>query len=366
MKFSISQTEFNNALSVVLKGISSRSTLPILSGVYIETRGDSIILESTDLELSVKYQTTALIDEPGTIVAPGKLLAEIVKNLPDAAITIESQDDEINLYCDSSSYVLKGLNAEDFPNFPQVETDQEIKIPFTTFSSMVKKVSRVVSKDESRAILTGVLISYEENELSMVATDSYRLAITRVPFNNLDIEEFSAVISGSFLNDIASLPNTGEDLLLALSENQVLITYGNQVFINRRIEGNYPNYKQLLPSSFSVSVKLPVNNLVSAVRRASLLGKINTPIKLDIDAGSQNIEISSVVQDIGSSKEVLKAQIDGEDCSIAFNYSYILDGLNAISEDEVLIELQSSLKPGIFRTETEDNYLYLIMPVRLS
>ena len=159
MKFSINQSELQNALSVVLKGIATRSTLPILSGIYLDAHDDTLTLQATDLELSIQYSVSALIEETGKAVVPGKLFSEIVKNLPDAAVHVAAEDDSAVITCDTASFSIKTLDAEDFPGFPHVDVQQEVSIPFTQFASMVKRVARVVSKDESRAILTGVLIT---------------------------------------------------------------------------------------------------------------------------------------------------------------------------------------------------------------
>ena len=201
MKFSINQSELQNALSVVLKGIATRSTLPILSGIYLDAHDDTLTLQATDLELSIQYSVSALIEETGKAVVPGKLFSEIVKNLPDAAVHVAAEDDSAVITCDTASFSIKTLDAEDFPGFPHVDVQQEVSIPFTQFASMVKRVARVVSKDESRAILTGVLITLEDTTLKMVATDSYRLAITEAELPESSAEEFQAVIAGSFLQE---------------------------------------------------------------------------------------------------------------------------------------------------------------------
>ena len=184
MKFSINRTELANALSIVLKGVSTRSTLPVLSGILIEAAGDKIILQATDLELSIQYSVASLVEEEGRTVVPGKLFSEIVKNLPDAAVHVEATDEQAFVTCDTSSFSIRALNAEDFPGFPRVDVHQKIEIPFHQFSTMVKRVSRVVSKDESRAILTGVLITLEAGG-------------STYPDNPHEGEEFGYVLQGS-------------------------------------------------------------------------------------------------------------------------------------------------------------------------
>ena len=366
MKFSINQSELQNALSVVLKGIATRSTLPILSGIYLDAKGDTLTLQATDLELSIQYAVSALVEEEGRAVFPGKLFSEIVKNLPDAAVHVSCENESAVITCDTSSFSIKTLEADDFPGFPHVDVQQEISIPFSQFASMVKRVARVVSKDESRAILTGVLITLEGTLLKMVATDSYRLAITEANLPEAAAEDFQAVISGSFLQEIASMPRTDDPLKLALAENQIVVTYHDTVFINRRIEGNFPNYRQLLPDAYVTRVSLDVSHLVSGVKRTSLLGQTSSPVKFDINVASQTAQLSAMAQDVGTAQETLPCEGEGEDVEIAFNYAYVLDGLQSVNTDKVFLEVQSSLKPGIFKADEPENYLYLVMPVRIS
>lgn len=365
MKFSINKTELQNAISVVLKGVSTRSTLPVLSGILVDASSDKLTLQTTDLEVSIQYSAPALVEEEGRTVVPGKLFSEIVKNLPDAAVHVRAEDEQAFVTCDTSSFSIKALNPEDFPGFPTVDTHQRIEIPFAQFSSMVKRVSRVVSKDESRPILTGVLITLESGLLRMVATDSYRLAVTEAALES-SADDFQAVISGSFLSEIASLPKTDSPVSLALAENQIVVTCRDTVFVNRRIEGNFPNYKQLLPDACATRATIDVDHLVAGVKRASLLGSSTSPVKFDLNVASQTIQISAASQDVGSAQETLPCEIEGEDVEIAFNYAYVLEGLSAVTTDEVHLEVNSSLKPGIFRAAQPENYLYLVMPVRIS
>ncbi|WP_165052725.1 MULTISPECIES: DNA polymerase III subunit beta [unclassified Adlercreutzia] len=366
MKFSINKSELQNAISIVLKGVSTRSTLPVLSGILLDARDDKLVMQATDLELSIQYSVAALVEEEGKTVVPGKLFSEIVKNLADAAVHVEARDDQAYITCDTSSFSIKVLNHEDFPGFPSVDTHQRIEIPFAQFSSMVKRVSRVVSKDESRAILTGVLITLEAGQLRMVATDSYRLAVTEAALSDATADEFQAVIAGSFLSEIASLPKTSSPVSIALADNQIVVTCEDTVFINRRIEGNFPNYKQLLPDTYATRATLEVDRLVAGVKRASLLGSSTSPVRFDLNGASQTTQISAASQDVGSAQETLPCEIEGEDVEIAFNYSYVLEGLAAVMGDEVYLEAQSAVKPGIFRALPPENYLYLVMPVRIS
>lgn len=365
MKFSINQSELSNALSVIQKGLTQRATLPILAGVYLEATGDKLCLQTTNLEMSVQYNTPAFVEEEGKAVIPGKLLIDIVKNLPDAAVFIEGTDEGAVINCESSSFSIRTLEAEDFPAFPQVAPESKITVPFNVFSSMSRKVARAVSKDESRMIMTGVLITVEENTLRMVATDSYRLALTEHTLEG-NPEEFTAVLAGTFVSDLAGLPKTGENISLALAENQIIVEYGATTFVNRRIEGNYPNYKQLLPDTYETRCVIGRNDFIGAVKRASLLNPNGSSVRFSINNPSQTIQLTTT-QDAGSTQEILKAEIEGEDVEIGFNSHYVTEGLNAIEANNVSFELQGNRKPGIIKSLGEDeNYLYLIMPIHIE
>lgn len=365
MIFSINKTELQNALSIVQKGVSTRSTIPVLSGIFMESAADSITFQATDLELSIQYTAAALVEEPGRAVLPGKLILDIVKSLPDAAVHISVEDEVATITCDNSSFSIKGLNPIDFPSFPTVEAARRISLPFETFSSMAKRVCNVVSRDKSRAILTGVLISLEGGTVRMVATDSYRLAVTEQAQTG-DLEDFSAVIAGQFVSELASLPKTGDDILLGVAENQIVVSYHGTAFVNRLIEGNYPNYKQLLPSSHTTRAVISTSALQAAVKRAALLGQVGSSVRFSISSTTQSIQVSAVAQDVGSAHELVPAEVAGEDVEIAFNGSYVLEGLSSAQSDQVTLEVLSSLKPGILKDAGVENYLYLIMPVRLS
>lgn len=363
MKLSINQNEFLNALTVVQKGITTRSTLPVLSGVFVQAKGDEVMFQTTDLELSVQYSTSALVEEEGETVLPGKLIVDIVKNLPDAAVHLDAGEDSAVIACESSSFSIRCLNPADFPGFPKIEPEQQISVPFETFSTMARKVCRVVSKDESRAILTGVLVVVEEGTLKMVATDSYRLAVTESPIEGA-AEDFSAVIAGTFVSDLAGLPKTGGDISLALAENQIIVSYAGTVFVNRRIEGKYPNYKQLIPTSYETRCLVDRRDFAAAVKRSSLLEHTSSQVRVSVNVASQTIQLTTS-QDVGSTQDIVRAQIEGEDVEIGFNSHYVSEGLAAMESGEVALEIQGPLKPGILKGSDEERYLYLVMPVRL-
>lgn len=383
MKFSINKTELQNALTVVSKGISTRSTLPVLSGIFVSVDDDRMMLQSTDLDLSVRYSAPALVEERGCTVIPGKLFLDIIKNMPDAAIRISCEEGagDAQISCDKSAISVKTLSAEDFPGFPSVSANQTLTLPFDMFSKMVKRVSKVVSKDESRAILTGVLIETEGSLLRMVATDSYRLALTEVQADWVEVEslsnqdtavvdpaasDFTAVVGGAFLTDVAGLNASGENITIGLADNQIIVSCADTMFINRRIEGQYPNYRQLLPDEHTTRATIPVDDLNSAVKRASIMSSSTAPIKFNLAPDPVNLASITVNSaDVGSIRESIDCQIEGEEMEIAFNSSYVSEGLAMMRGEEVQFDVQSPLKPGIFHSIDSKEYLYLIMPVRI-
>ena len=364
MRFSVSQSELSNAISVVHKGVSNHSTLPILSGMLLRAEEGNLTMQATDLDSSIEYVIPALIEEEGSVVVPAKLFNEVVRSLPDSAVHVETKGTEASITCQASSFSIRTMDAVDFPGFPSVEALQQITLPFAEFSRMVKRVGRVVSKDESRAVLTGVLITVEEGRVRMVATDYYLIAITESTVEATEAE-FQGIISGAFLTNIASLSAPADEITISLSENQVMIRCGSTTFINRVIEGNYPNYKQLLPHEYATKVTFSREALLSALKRTSLLSGNAAPIKFDVSAETQSVNLYTLTQDVGAAQETVKCPVEGESLSIGFNYSYLSEGLSVIKEKEVSLEIQTPTKPGIFKAP-EDNFLYLVMPVRLS
>lgn len=365
MKFNIAKDELIDVLNVVSKGMSSRSTLPILSGILVSTEDSSVTFQTTDLEISIRHSVVADIEEHGRTVVPGRLFNDIAKALPDAAVTVQTDGDQVTISCMESSFTLSTLNAVDFPHFPEVTTNTQVVLPTTDLLGAVKRVSKAVSRDESRAILTGVFFTVEDDNLRLVATDSYRLAVADLVLKGQQYEPFQAIIPGRIFEDVAKLAAQYDRVNVGFSENQVVFTFGACTFVSRKIEGTYPNYRQLLPKDHACRIQMPVQELIACVKRVSLLAQAHTPVRFSFDAGEQSCTVSAKTQDVGASKAGMAAQIEGESMEIAFNHQYLLDGLSAIDGD-VVIELQTSLKPGILKAADDDSFLYLAMPVRLA
>lgn len=367
MKFSINQESLNEALNIVNKAVSQRSTIPALAGIKIDASENEVILRSTDLELSIQGTKPALIEEDGTVLLPAKLLVDIVSTLPDEAVNIEVKDEKAEIICGNSNFKIRTLNATDYPEFPKVETNEKVTLPYSQFSKMTKKVARMIARDDSRPILQGVNVNVAANNLELVATDAYRIAVGKAQIETDNTNEFSAVIPGSFLMDIAGLKGDIQSAVVSLSENQVVVECADYTFINRRIAGNFPNYKQLLPQNTTLKATFNNKVLAEAVRRIAVLSSVSQSLTMTLDPNSNKLALSGNAADIGSCEEAIDVSYEGasEKITISFNCSYVLDGLGCFESENISLEVIDDAKPGIFKDE-EGSTIYILLPVRIN
>jgi DNA polymerase-3 subunit beta len=278
-------------------------------------------------------------------------------------VTLSCEQEQLTIVSMDTLFTINTLNPVDFPAFPQIIPVRSLVVPAELLDSAVKKVAKAVSRDESRAVLTGIFLKAEEDLLQLVATDSYRLAVTKAKTATPSTEPMEIIVPGSVLEEVARLSDK-EEITIGESENQIIFLFGNTTFISRKIEGAYPNYEQIIPSSKEITATIETELLMNAVKRASILAQTHTPIKLSLDPTAQIITVFAQSNDVGTAEEKVPAQIDGEPMEIGFNNQYIIDGLNAVDTEEVLFEAQNSNKPGIFKTVGEEYYFYLTMPLR--
>lgn len=366
MKVSAARGDILDSLSVVNRGLSSRSTLPILSSVLLSANGDTIVLQSTDLEVSMKHSMKAKIDEEGQAVIPGKLLGDIIRSLPEAAVVIETTSkDEARIVCEQASFTVRTLHAEDFPKFPEIAPEKTVELPAGLFGAAVKQVARAASRDETRPLLTGVLISVETGTLKMVATDSYRLAVREVDLG-APVEEFEVVVPSKAVEEVPKMAGSDEILKMGISENQVVFEAGTTTYVSRRIEGRFPNYKQLIPAESETRVTVDRTELLDAVKRVSLLAQQNVPLRVSVTPEEATLTLSATTQDVGDASEAIMVQAEGKDVEIAFNASFVVEGLSVATAETMSLEITSPLKPGVFRSTGEESLTYILMPVRIG
>jgi DNA polymerase III subunit beta len=326
--------------------------------------GDEIVLQSTDLEISIKATAKANVASEGAAVIPGRLISDIVRSLPEAAVTLDATErDAMKVTCGQSSFDMKTLSPDDFPKFPEVKASESVTIPTDTLVALVRQVSKAVSRDETRPVLTGVLLVVDAGSIRMVATDSYRLAIKEMPIENAPADRIEVVVPGRAIEEIPKMAGSIESVTMGVAENQVIFEFGSTVYVSRRIEGTYPNYKQLIPKEAETTVTANREELLEAVKRVSLMAQHNAPVRLAITEST--LTLSARTQDVGEAKEDLMVKTEGADVEIAFNHAFLLDGVAAAGDEELRFEATSPLKPGVFRSP-DGSYTYLVMPVRLS
>ena len=367
MRFTVSQSSLAKALAVVSKGIATHSTIPVLGGVFMRAENGTLEMQASDLDTSIRHKIAANVEEEGSTVLSGKMLSNIVKNLTDAAVTFDGGDGTIHVTCEKSSYHLNTLNPAEFPLFPEVAMESSVELPSDTLSEMVDKVYKVTSRDSSRPILAGVLLNVDQNLVRLVATDSYRLVVCDTNVETSTLEgTFEMIIPGTVFHDVLSLPSDTQTIIIGSSANQVIFVFGNTTYVSRRIEGNFPNYRQLLPSSCQTSVKVPVADLNGALKRVSAISTSNSSVRFDVDVDGALMTLSSTSPDQGDAREQVNVEATGASNSICMNYRYVFDCVNALpSGTEVTLELQESMRPGVFKSYSKINYLYLLMPVRM-
>jgi len=363
VKINTNKQTLLTALNRVIKATASRPSVPYLSGILITATESEVSLFASDLETSVQTKIECLVEGVGKVAVTGKILLNIVSALPDTNVQIEEDGEFLKITAGQSEFEIRKINTEDFSSFPEIQSEQEALIPTDKLVKMVKKVSKAVSRDESRVVLTGVLLTVEGEIITMVSTDSFRLALIEQKLENPIEGSFEALVPGKVLDEIARMISGAEAVQIEASVNQVLFSFDDTKMLTRRLEGKFPNYKQLIPTSYTTKAIIDHAELLDSVRRVSLLALNNAAISVEVSAEDQTLSLSSKTQELGSAQESILVKAEGEDNSIAINYSYFIDGLSSINSDTVYLEIQDPLRPGIVRAP-EENFTYLVMPVR--
>jgi DNA polymerase-3 subunit beta len=364
MKLTCSRDAFVSRLGIVSRAVSTRGSVQILAGVLLQTLDGELRLAATDMELSLRTSLDAQVESDGSVVVPGRLLVDLARLLPDADVQLEHRTDEavLTVVCGAASYRLHTYNAEDFPRLPDIDDTQIFTVDAEALLETVAQVSRSASRDESRPVLTGILARFEPGKLVMAATDSYRLAVKETDLAG-STQELEAIIPARALTELARVAGGATQLELGVQENQVAFRTDEAVLTTRRIDGQFPNVKQLLPEQFEHVVTLPRNELLDVVRRVSVMAQRNSPLRLRFSEGE--LEVSAQTQDVGEAKESLPAPFVGDTLEIGFNPEFLRDGIESVQSEEIQLKLISPLRPGLIQGESDD-YSYLIMPIRLA
>ena len=364
MKLTVSRDELAQKLGVVARAVSTRSSVQVLLGVLLRAEGGRLHLAATDMELSLRASLEAEVEDEGAVVVPGRLLVELVRLLPAGEVTIEHRAEEgvVRVESGSSSSRLHSYAVEDFPRLPEIDADKLFNVDRDALLDTVSRVSRAASRDESRPVLTGILVRFEPGQLVMAATDSYRLSVKETALEGSS-PELEAIVPARALGELGRVAAGAEAVQLGVQENQVVFTVDGVTLTTRRIDGQFPNVKQLLPDAFEHELVLPRAELFEVVRRTSVMAQRNAPLRLRFEEGE--LTVSAQTQDVGESRESLPAPFAGEPLEIGFNPEFLRDGIDSMTGDDITLKLISPLRPAVI-SGAPDDPTYLIMPIRLA
>jgi DNA polymerase-3 subunit beta len=369
VKLSLSTGELLAQLQTVTRVASTRSAVQALSGVMICAPGDaSPELLATDMEIGLRVPLEAEVSRPGSAVLPARLLLDVTRSLPAEQLTMElrSAEQDVELICGPATFHLRTLRAEDFPALPSPSSDNRVVLPAPAFVETVSRVARSASRDETRPVLTGILMSASGTELRMVATDSYRLSVKETVLEAPLDGSLEANVPARALQELVRIAQqaANDSVAVSVGQNQVIFEVGDIVLSSRLIDGQFPNYRQLLPESVEHELRLASAELTDVVRRISLLAQKNAPLRLSFSEGA--LTVSAQTPDVGEASEAIPVPFDGEPFEIGFNPEFLRDGLESVEDDELILKLISPLRPGLIESPDTGDFVYLIMPIRLN
>lgn len=364
MKFIVNQRDLAKHINIAQKGISSRTTLQILDGILIEAQKDRIKLTATDLEISIETFVQAEVQHEGSIVVNSKIFGEIIKKLPDAWINIEVNNNNINIKCENSEFNIIGNPGEDYPDLPLVIEEKSFVLPKDLFKNAIRQTVFATTQDETRPSLTGVLLEIENNVISFVSLDGYRLALRKIPTKS-DVS-LKIIIPGRSLNELNKiLDDREEDINISYAQGQVVFNIGDTIVYTRLLDGQFFNYKDIMRKDHKTNVIVNKREFQNGLERASLLAKEEKANLVRLNVLDEQVIIRSN-SEIGDVFEQIASTQNGENLNIAFNSRYILEGIKIMDAEEIQLNFMGSLNPCIITGVDDDSYTYLVLPVRLA
>ncbi len=380
MKFKIHRDHFSNGLQQVLNVVGSKATMPILSNVLIEAEGETISLTTTNLDLGICARIKATVEEEGSVTLPVKRLFSIVKELPNSDVKVDaSPNHQVKIASGGSNFKIMGISRDEFPALPEFSDDRSFTIEQATLSSMIKSVSYAQSSDETRYMLNGVYFNFiepEENasgKVSLVATDGRRLAKIDHDMEVGEGMSGSLILPAKTVSELMRLLDKGETLKIAFNDRRVAFQIhtkddsdgfvGDIHLVSKVVEGNYPNYQQVIPKETHQRIKVERELFLQSIHRAALV-TTDKSNQVKIQISNNLMELSASSPDFGESHESLAIDYSGPDLQVAFNPQFLMDPLRALAKDEIFFELKDEVSPGVFKTL--ESFLCVIMPVRLT
>jgi DNA polymerase-3 subunit beta len=374
MKFKINRDHFANGLAQVLNVVGSKATMPILSNVLIEAEKDHISLSTTNLDLGIRCKIKAEVKETGAVTLPVKRLATIVRELPNVDVTLDaSPNHQVKLTSGGSNFRIMGIGKEEFPPLPEFGDEKAYSLEQAELATMLKSVSYAQSTDETRYILNGVYFNFKDGKLSLVATDGRRLALVGKEMEVPAASAGAIILPAKTVSELLRLLDKGEKVKINFNDRRAAFQIAtdkdssgliDSVYLySKVVEGNYPNYQQVIPKETHQRIKLERELFLQCIHRAALVcSEKSNSVKIKLT--SNLLEITAQSPDFGEAHESMAISYSGPDLQVAFNPAFVMDPLRALSKDEVFFELKDEVSPGVFKTL--DNFICVIMPVRLS
>jgi DNA polymerase-3 subunit beta len=363
VKFRCEREALAEALSTAGRAATGRTgALPVLSGLRLELAGDQLSITGTDLDLTIQLTLAVGGDGDGGVVLPARLATDIVRSMGAGKVEVIVEGDDVNISGGRSQFSVRPLSLDDYPKLA-TPSASSVTLPSAAVGEALRQVVRAASTDEARPILTGVLLTAENGGLRMVATDSYRLAVRDLADHEVLGADQKVLVPGRALNELQRLVGGGDELTMRLGDRDATFEVGGTRLSTRLIEGEFPNYRQLIPASHPNTLTVAREPLLEAIRRVKILAKDATPVRLQM--GGDTLRLTAITQDVGNASEELDAGYEGADLTVAFNPEYLASGVEACTADEITLSTLDSLKPAVVRGVGSDDYLYLLMPVRV-
>ena len=370
MKFVCYKDKIIKALNSVVRGVATKTTMPILEGILIQTNDNELKLTTYDLELGIEYIMECEVEEQGSIVVNATMFTEIIRKLPDSEINISvNENNLLTIECEGALYKLATMNPDEFPELPKIEIENSISLEQSALKNIIRKTIFAVSTEENRPIFTGCLFEIKDNKLNVVAIDGFRLALRTINIQT-QVNDFKAVIPAKTLNEVNKiLTDSFENVIIGVSKNQAVFEMENCKVVTRILDGEFLNYETVIPQNWQTRIKVEKSNLQNSFERISLISSSTIekekkyPVKVSVDIGKLTILCTNQT---GDAKEEVYISTEGKNLEAGFNPKYFLDSLKAIDEEEIYIEFGTNVSPCLIKSVENNDYVYMILPIRLK
>jgi DNA polymerase-3 subunit beta len=360
MKLSITQENLNHGLSTVSRIIGNRNTLPVLANVLLQTKDNRIQLSATNLEMGITHWIGGKVEEDGAVTIPAKLFSEYVHNLPAGNVSLTKEKDTVHIDSNGFSSKINGISAEEFPSIPSVSGNVEFQVAAKTLKNALSQVVHVTSGDDSRPVLTGVYLHARDGMLYAVATDSYRLAEKQIMETDT---ECNVVVPARTVTEVLRLLGDSEDVTVKIDDNQISFGFNETELVSRIIDGEFPDYRQLIPQEVPTTARVNTGELQDITKAATLFARETTG-SVTVKIARDSLYMESVASQVGENSSEISGEVSGEDMEVALNGKYIADALSVIDTDQVDISLTGKVNPCLIQPVDDDSYLHIVMPLR--